>query len=37
MKKGWREKLLHGKYPLMFDNIDVDRATTHQAVEAVQF
>ena len=37
MKKGWREKLLHGKYPLMFDNVDLDRATTHQAVEAVHF
>ena len=31
------KKLLHGKYPLMFDNVDLDRATTHQAVEAVHF
>ena len=30
MKKGWREKLLHGKYPLRTGNADVDRATTHQ-------
>ena len=30
MKKGWREKQLHGKYPLRTDNADVDRATTHQ-------
>ena len=29
MKKGWREKPLHGKYPLRTDNADVDRATTH--------
>ena len=30
MKKRWREKPLHGKYPLRTDNADVDRATTHQ-------
>ena len=30
MKKGWREKPLHGKYPLRIDKADVDRATTHQ-------
>ena len=30
MKKGWREKPLHGKYPFRTDNADVDRATTHQ-------
>ena len=28
MKKGWREKPLHGKYPLRTDN--VNRTTTHQ-------
>ena len=30
MKKGWREKPLHGKYPLRTDHADVDKATTHQ-------
>ena len=30
MKNRWREKPLHGKYPLRTDNTDVDRATTHQ-------
>ena len=30
MKKGWKEKPLHRKYPLRTDNADVDRATTHQ-------
>ena len=30
MKKGWREKQLHGGYPLRTDNADVDKATTHQ-------
>ena len=30
MKKGWREKALHGKYPLRTDHADVDRATTQQ-------
>ena len=30
MKKGCREKPLHGKYPLRTDYADVDRATTHQ-------
>ena len=29
MKKGWREKPLHGKYPLRTDHVDVDKATTH--------
>ena len=28
MKKGWREKPLHGKYPLRTDHADVDKATT---------
>ena len=30
MKNGWREKPLHGKYPLRTDHADVDKATTHQ-------
>ena len=30
MKKTWREKPLHGRYPLRTDNGDVDRTTTHQ-------
>ena len=30
MKKGWRERPLHGKYLWRPDNADVDRATTHQ-------
>ena len=30
MKKGWREKLLPGKYPLRTDNGDVDRAIAYQ-------
>ena len=30
MKKGWREKPLHGKNPLRTDHADVDKATTHQ-------
>ena len=30
MKKRWREKPLHGKYPLRTDHADVDKATTHQ-------
>ena len=30
MKKGWREKPVHGKYPLRTDHADVDKATTHQ-------
>ena len=30
MKKTWREKPLHGRYPLRADNADVDRKTTHQ-------
>ena len=30
MKKGWREKPLHGKYPLRTDHANVDKATTHQ-------
>ena len=30
MTKGWREKPLHGKYPLRSDPADVDKATTHQ-------
>ena len=30
MKKGWREKPLHGKYPLRTDHADVDKTTTHQ-------
>ena len=30
MKKGWRGKPLHGKYPLTTDHADVNRATTHQ-------
>ena len=30
MKKGWREKPLHGKYSLRTNNTDVDRAMIHQ-------
>ena len=30
MKNGWREKPLHGKYPLRTGHADVDKATTHQ-------
>ena len=30
MKKGRREKRLHGKYSLGTDNVDADRAGTHQ-------
>ena len=30
MKKGWREKPLHGKYPLRIDHADVNKTTTHQ-------
>ena len=30
MKKTWREKPLHGRYPLRTDDGDVDRATAHQ-------
>ena len=30
MKKGWREKPLHGKYPSRTDNADADRATPQQ-------
>ena len=30
MKKTWREKSLHGRYPLKAGNGDVDRTTTHQ-------
>ena len=30
MKKGWREKPLHGKYPLRSDHADVDNTATHQ-------
>ena len=30
MKKTWREKPLHGRYPLRTDNGDVDRTTTYQ-------
>ena len=30
MKKTWREKPLHGRYPLRTDNVDVDRTTTYQ-------
>ena len=30
MKKGWREKPLHGKYQLRTDHADLDKATTHQ-------
>ena len=30
MKKSWREKPLHGRYPLETDNSDADRTTTHQ-------
>ena len=29
MKKGWREKPLHGKYPLGIDNAVLDRPVTH--------
>ena len=30
MKKGWRERPLHGKYPLRTDHADADKAATHQ-------
>ena len=30
MKKTWREKPLHGRYPLRADNDDIDRTTTRQ-------
>ena len=30
MNKTWREKPLHGGYPLRTDSGDVDRTTTHQ-------
>ena len=30
MEIGWREKALHGMYPLRTKNADVDRGTTHQ-------
>ena len=30
IKKGWRQKLLHGKYPLSPDYTDVNKATIHQ-------
>ena len=30
LKKGWREKPLHGKHPSRTDNAEVDRATIHQ-------
>ena len=30
MKKTWREKPLHRRYPLRADNDDVDRSATHQ-------
>ena len=30
MKKGWKEKPLHGKCPLRTDHADIDKATTHQ-------
>ena len=30
MKKTWKEKPLHGRYPLRTENGNVDRTTTHQ-------
>ena len=30
MKKTWRGKTLHRRYPLITDNGDVGRTTTHQ-------
>ena len=32
MKKTWREKPLHGRYPLTTDSDDVDRTTIHQSM-----
>ena len=29
MKRGWREKSRHRKYPLKIDNADADRVMTH--------
>ena len=34
MKKTWREKLLHGRYPQRIGNGDVDKATTHQRLRS---
>ena len=30
MRKGWRERPLHGMYPLRTENADINTATTHQ-------
>ena len=35
MKKTWREKPLHGRYPLRTDNGDVDRTTAHHGLVAL--
>ena len=34
MKKGWREKPLHGSYPLRTNHADVDKATTYQRLSS---
>ena len=34
MRKRWRQKSLHGKYPLITDNADVHRAMTHQWISS---
>ena len=34
MTKLWKEKPLHGKYPLRTDNADIDRVTTHQRISS---
>ena len=34
MKKTWRKKPRHGRYPLRTDNDDVDRTTTDQRLSS---